>query len=61
MITDPLPENHPKPRPPRGLPEVPPPGFIMREGKSPILVYSERLRDWLRGRLRRENGEREVE
>jgi hypothetical protein len=53
MITDPLPEDRPKIRLPPGWPEEAPPNFAISEGKAAIFVYSERLHEWLRKRLRR--------
>jgi hypothetical protein len=57
MITDPPPDDRPRPRPPHGLPATPPPGFIRLEGKAAILVYSDRAREWLRKRVRRRDGD----
>ena len=45
MITDPLPEDRLKPRPPRGFPEEPPPEFAIREGLSPIVAFVERVQE----------------
>jgi hypothetical protein len=43
MITDPLPDDRPKPRPARGFPVEAPPHFAMREGLSPIVAFVERV------------------
>ncbi len=56
MITDPLPEDRPKIRLPPGWPEEAPPNFAIREGRSEILIYSERIGDLLRTVRRRIRG-----
>lgn len=48
MITDPLPEDSLKIRLPPGWPEEPPPDFAIREGRSEILIYAERIGDFFR-------------
>jgi hypothetical protein len=57
MITDPLPEDRPRPRPARGFPVEAPPGFAMREGLSPIVAFVDRVSEALAG-LRRSIGRR---
>jgi hypothetical protein len=48
LITDPLPEDRPKIRLPPGWPEEAPPNFALREGRSEILTYGERVGEFLR-------------
>jgi len=56
MITDPPPEDRPKIRLPPGWPEEAPPNFAIREGRSEILIYGERIADFLRTVRRRVRG-----
>jgi hypothetical protein len=56
MITDPLPEDRPKMRLPPGWPEEAPPNFAIREGRSAILIYGERVGKFLRTVIRRIRG-----
>jgi hypothetical protein len=46
IIDDKTPQR--KPRPPRGFPEEPPPGFFLTEGKSILVIAAERIGQFLR-------------
>jgi hypothetical protein len=44
MITDKV-DPVPKSRPPRGLSDTPPPGFLITEGRGFHLVFGDRVRE----------------